>query len=155
MSADTPAPRTLVPDLAARIELQLLPVRRLAHCVVASVMEGTRWALLEPAGDGLWQRLRGQVEAFLESFAQHGAIVGDRAEDSYFVICDQRLNSAPGELRVLFGFAPVRPAGFLSYLVTHRAAGSSVRAVSVSRVATHRSRGDEEVETAILQGLLT
>ncbi len=154
-SADSPEPRTLVPDLAARTELQLLSVRRLAHCVVASVVHGTRWALLEPAGDGLWQRLRAQVEAFLESFAQHGVLVGDRAEDSYFVICDQRLNAAPGELHVLFGFAPVRPAGFLAYLVTHRAGGSSVRAVSVNRVATHRRRGEEEIETAILQGLLT
>jgi phage tail sheath protein FI len=98
------------------------------------------------------------VEAFLESFAQHGALVGDRAEDSYFVICDERLNSAAvrsrGELHVLFGFAPVRPAEFLAYLVTHRAGGSCVRAVSVNRVATHQRRGEEEVETAILQGLL-
>lgn len=142
-----PEQRTLVPDVAARPELRLLQVRRLAHCIVASIVQGTRWALLEPVSKDLWQRLRAQVEAFLESFAQHGALVGDRTEDSWFVICDERLNAAAGELRLLFGFAPVRPAEFLAYLVVHRAGGSSVRAVSVNRAATHRV-------DAVLQGLL-
>lgn len=150
--------RTLVPDLAARAELRLLTVRRLAHCIVASITRGTRWALLEAGSEGLWVRLRAQVEAFLESFAQHGALVGDRAEDSYFVVCDSRLNGlaerGSGELHLLFGFAPVRPAEFLAYLVTQRAGGSSVRAVSVNRAVTHRRRGEEEIETSILRGLL-
>jgi hypothetical protein len=151
-------PRTLVPDLGARAELRVLAVRRLSHCIVASITRGTRWALLEASGEGLWLRLRAQVEAFLESFAQHGALVGDRAEDSYFVVCDARLNTlgtrGSGELHLLFGFAPVRPAEFLAYLVTHRAGGSTVRAVSVNRTVSHRRRGEEEIETSILQGLL-
>lgn len=155
---DVPEPRTLVPDLAVRSELRLLSSRRLAHCLVASIVQGTRWALLETPGEALWRKLRAQVEAFLESFAQQRALKGDSVEDSYFVICDERLNATGGgrgELHLLFGFATVKPAGFLSYLVTHTAAGSTVRAVSVNRTVTHGRRGEAEIETAILQRLLT
>lgn len=157
-AAAAPEPRTLVPDLTARSELRLLSVRRRAHCIVTSIMQGTRWALLEAPGDVLWQRLRAQVELFLESCVRQGGLAGDRAEDSYFVICDSRLNppgSGRGELQLLFGLAPLRPAEFISYLLTHTAAGSSVRAVSVNRVATHRRRDADEIETAMLRGLYT
>jgi len=156
--ADVPELRTLVPDLAARPELRALGTRRLAQRIVTSVVTGTRWVLLETPGDALRQRLRAQIEAFLEPFAQHGALAGACAEDSYFVICDERLNAVVpgrGAVQVLFGFAPLRPAEFLAYLITHTAGGSTVRAVSVSRAATHRRRSAEEIETAILQGLIT
>jgi hypothetical protein len=59
-----------------------------------------------------------------------------------------------GEVKLLIGFAPVRPGDFQAYLITHRAAGSTVRATTVNRVATHGWRGEEAVELAILKELM-
>jgi hypothetical protein len=152
------SPRTLVPEISAKSELRFLSARRLGQFVAASILRGTRWALLEPAGAPLWTRLRAQVEAFLESVAQQGALVGDKPEDSYFVVCDARLNGGAGsqtaELRLLFGIAALRPGEFQAWLVTHRTAESSIRQVSVNRVFTGGRRADEEFETAILRGLV-
>jgi phage tail sheath protein FI len=151
-------PTTLVPELNARPEKRILAVRRLGHYVVSSVVRGTRWTLLEATDPTLWLRLRVQVEAFLESVAVQGALVGDRPEDGYFVICDERLNRAvgqhPRELNLLFGIAALRPREFQAWLVTHRAAGSTVRAVSVNRRFTEAVQAQDEIETAILRGVL-
>jgi uncharacterized protein len=158
MPAPTHSPRTLVTELSAKSDLRFLSVRRLGQYVTASIVRGTPWALLQPPGPQLWALLRAQVEAFLESVAQQGALVGDSPEDSYFVICDERINGIAGlqssELHLLFGFAALRPGEFQAYLISHRAAGSSVRQVSVNRVFTGGKRADEEFETGILRGLV-
>lgn len=158
MPAPMHSPRTLVTELSARSDLRFLSARRLGQYVTASIVRGTRWALLQPAGPQLWARLCAQVEAFLESVAQQGALVGDKPEDSYFVICDARINGIAGlqssELHLLFGFAALRPGEFHAHLVSHRAAHSSIRQVSVNRVFTGGRRADEEFETGILRGLV-
>jgi len=111
---------------------------------MTSVEQGTRWALFEPAGPALWGELCTQVTGFFAALQDEGAFVGARAEDSYFVICDQRLNDPArpsgggGGVQLLIGFAIVRPGEFHTCLVDHRHAGSSVRAVSVNRWALPR-----------------
>jgi hypothetical protein len=158
LAPSTLPPCTLVPELNARPEKRYLAVRRLGHYVVSSVLRGTRWSLLEATDPGLWARLRLQVEAFLESVAMQGALVGDRPEDGHFVICDERLNRAvgqhPREVSLLFGIAALQPREFQAWLVTHRAGASSVRAVSVNRRFTEAVQAPEEIETAILRGVL-
>ena len=152
------APCTLVPELNARPDKRYLAVRRLGHYVVSSVVRGTRWSLLEATDAGIWARLRLQVEAFLESVAVQGALVGDRPEDGHFVICDERLNRVighhPREVNLLFGIAALQPREFQAWLVTHRAGASSVRAVSVNRRFTEAVQTPDEIETAILRGVL-
>jgi len=149
--------RTMVPDTNARSDWRYLSVRRLALFIEASVLRGTRWALLERATAPTWTRVRAQVEAFLESLDQEGAFVGGASAESYFVICDDRLNGVPdgipGAFRLLYGFAALRPGEFRAFLVTHRVAGSSVTQVSVNRLFTAERRVEEEIETAILRGL--
>jgi uncharacterized protein len=152
------APCTLVPELNARPEKRYLAVRRLGHYVVSSVLRGTRWTLLGVNDSKVWSQLRRQVESSLESVAVQGALVGDRPEDGYFVICDERLNRAvsqhPREVNLLFGIAAMRPREFQAWLVTHRAGGSSVRSVSVNRRFTEAIQSQDEIETAILRGVL-
>ncbi len=46
-----------------------------------------------------------------------------------------------------------RPGEFQSCLVTHERSGSSVRAVTINRMATSGARVTEEIETAILRQL--
>jgi uncharacterized protein len=152
------AASTLVPELNAKPEKRYLAVRRLGLYVVGSVLRGTRWTLLGVTETQMWRQLRAQVEAFLESVAAQGALVGDRPEDGYFVICDERLNRAggrhPREVNLLIGIAPMRPREFQTWLITHRPGGSVVRSVSVNRRFTEAVQAQEEIETAILRGIV-
>ncbi len=150
--------RTLLPETAARGEWRYLPARRLSLWLQACILEGTRWTRLVTAGAAQWERARAQVEEFLESLSVGGAFAGRDAEDSYYVICDARLNSpewvVQGRCCLLFGFASWRSGEFQSFLVTHDRSGSSVRAVTINRLATPGPRVAEEIETAILRQLV-
>ena len=52
---------------------------------------------------------------------------GATAEDAYFVVCDERINShsdvRTGTVNILVGFAALRPGEYHAYLITHEAAG--------------------------------
>jgi hypothetical protein len=106
---------------------------------MTSIERGTRWVLFVHGGAPIWQQVRSQVAAFLEALERDGAFAGRSAAESYFVVCDERLNApaalARAQLRLLFGFAVSRAGDFETCLVTHQSAGSSVRAVSVNRYA--------------------
>jgi phage tail sheath protein FI len=131
--------RTLVAETAAKSDWREFAIRRLALFVLNSVERGTRWAIYENSGPALWARVSSQLTSFFQALEQEGAFAGRRAEESYFVICDQRLNDAEqvaaGRFKLLFGFAASRPGAFQSWLVIHELGASSVRAVSVNRYA--------------------
>lgn len=149
--------RTLVPWNGARAGERFLAARRLALFVVASVVQGTRWAVFEHSGPPLWQRLQAQVSAFLAGLDGEGAFVGATPEEKYFVVCDERLNGATsaqqGSVRLLLGFTSVRPGEFHTWLVTQRADGGSVQPVSVNRLALGGGHFDEQFEHALLRTL--
>jgi len=150
--------RTLLPETAARGEWRYLPARRLTLWLQACILEGTRWTRLVGAGPEQWERARAQVEEFLGALAAGGAFAGRDTEERYYVICDARLNTpesvAAGRACLLFGFAAWRANEFQSCLVTHERHGSSVRAVTINRLATQGPRVAEEIETAILRQLV-
>ena len=152
------SPRTLLPLNAARGEWCYLPARRLTLWLQACVLEGTRWLCFSGANPLHWQRAQVQVEAFLESLSASGAFAGRDSNERYFVICDARVNTpewvALGRCELLFGFAPWRAGEFQSCLVTHERAGSSVRTVTINRLATSGAKVAEEIETAILRQLV-
>lgn len=150
--------RTLLSENAARGEWCFLPARRLALWLQACVLEGTRWTRLVTAGPAQWQAVCEQVGNFLEGLANAGAFAGRDSSERYFVICDERLNTeesiAQGRCSLLFGFAAWRGGEFQSCLVTHEREGSSVRAVTINRLATSGAKVSEEIETAILRQIV-
>jgi len=150
------SPRTLAAGGSGASDWKYLSARRLALFVAASIEQGTRWVTLEHNGPATWERARAQVEAFLEQLAAGGAFAGAAAEESHFVITDERVNRpatlAEGKFNLLFGFATSKPGAFDTWLVTHRAGASRVRPVSVNRSATSKNRVEWEIETAILRG---
>ena len=83
-----------------------------------------------------------KVGTFAAATFRDGAFVGRTAAENYYVVCDQRLNTADdvarGRFQLLFGFATLRPGEFQSYLVTQQPDGSSARAASVNRYALPR-----------------
>jgi hypothetical protein len=131
--------RTLIPEAGVKNEWRYLCGRRFALFVMSSIEQGTRWVLFEPPGAGLWERVRSEVTAFLESLEDEGAFAGRSAEENYFVICDERVNDseqvAAGKFQLVFGFADSRPRDFQTFLVTQELGRSSVRAASVNRYA--------------------
>lgn len=149
---------TLLPETASRPAARHLASRRLALEVCASIVRGTRWALMGGEGPALWSRLGAQVQEYLATVAAQGALVPDILEDSYFVVCDERVNKAGSggraEVRILFGYADRHPCDFQSFLVTHRIDGSQVRAASVNRLMTGPRRTAPALEDAMLHNPL-
>lgn len=150
------SPRTLAAGGRGTSDWKYLSARRLALFIAASVEQGTRWVLLEHNGPATWERAQAQVESFLDELAAQGAFAGAAAEETHFVIADERVNRpqtlAEGKFNLLFGFATSKPGDFDTWLVTHRAGASRVRPVSVNRSATSRQRVEWEIETSILRG---
>ncbi|HVN43991.1 MAG TPA: hypothetical protein VMT66_01975 [Steroidobacteraceae bacterium] len=150
------SPRTLAAGSSGASDWRYLSARRLALFVASSIEQGTRWVLLEHNGPSTWKRAQAQVESFLDELAAHGAFAGAAAEDSHFVIADERVNRpqtlSEGKFNLLFGFATSKPGEFDTWLVTHRAGASRVRPVSVNRSATSKQRVEWEIETSILRG---
>src|SRR5690606_29283141 len=118
--------------------------RRLALFIEASIERGTRWMLFEQNDEATWRRAQAQVEAFLDSLDQGGAFAGASPDESYFVICDDRVNPphtiAEGKIKLLYGFAISRPSEFHARLVTHQAGASRTRTVFPNRAATSQRR---------------
>jgi phage tail sheath protein FI len=150
------SPRTLAAGGSGASDWKYLSARRLALFVAASVEQGTRWVLLEHNGPATWERAQAQVEAFLDELAAQGAFAGAAADETHFVIADERVNRpqtlAEGKFNLLFGFATSKPGAFDTWLVTHRAGTSRVRPVSVNRSETAKNRVEWEIETGILRG---
>ncbi len=149
--------RTLGGGLAKRGELRTLTARRMLLWIAASVERGTRWMTLESNIRSVRDRARSQVLAFLEGLSTQGAFTASGLGASCFVICDERLNGeaqiASGEFHLLYGIACQTPGAFETWLVTHRAAGSRARPVSVNRYATPGPDVQVEIESAILRDL--
>jgi phage tail sheath protein FI len=79
-----------------------------------------------------------QVRAFFERLHEAGAFGTRTMEESFFVICDRRVNSvdsAPsGDFQIIIGFAAARRREYHSFRISHSASGSKVAPVSLNRL---------------------
>jgi phage tail sheath protein FI len=152
------SPRTLASGAAAVSDWRYLSARRLALFILTSIERGTRWMLFERNAQGTWTMARAQVEAFLDSLYAEGAFSGRSGEDSYFVVCDERINNEEqlrrGRINLAFGFAAGKPGEYHAFIVTHEPGGSSARPISVNRFANYSARVNLEIESSILRGLV-
>ncbi len=117
--------RTLRGDDALSSEHKYIPIRRLTNLIASSLYIGTHFAVFEPNDPDLWAQLRSAVTAFMRRLHQQGAFQesAQRSEsDSFFVVCDDTVNTpttiALGEVHVVVGFAPLRPAEFVIVTIT-------------------------------------
>lgn len=94
-----------------------LPVRRLALHIETSILQGLRWRSGEDNDEALWASFRVEVGDFLRELFRAGAMQGTTPRDAYFVRCDSETTSrgdiADGRVRMVVGFAAVRPAEFV------------------------------------------
>ncbi len=152
------SPRTLASGAAAVSDWRYLSARRLALFVMTSIERGTRWMLFERNAEPTWKLARSQVEAFLESLYAEGAFVGRTGEESYFAVCDERINTfetmRAGKINLAFGFAATKPGEYHAFIVTHTLSGSRTRPIRLNRFANFSPSVDEEISSSILRGLV-
>jgi hypothetical protein len=152
------SPRTLASGSAAVSDWRYLSARRLALFVLTCVERGTRWMLFERNAQPTWTMARAQVEAFLDSLYAEGAFIGRSGEPSYFVVCDERINTEEtmraGKVNLAFGFAATKPGEYHAFIVTHQPSGSRAKEISVNRFANYSPSVDLEIESSILRGLV-
>lgn len=107
----------------AHSEWKYIPVRRLALFIEESIYRGTQWVGFEPNDEPTWARVRASVDQFMLDLFRQGAFKGASPRDAFFVRCDggtttssDRLN---GVMHLVVGFAPLRPAEFITVTIQH------------------------------------
>jgi phage tail sheath protein FI len=92
-------------------------VRRLMIYIEQSIEQGIRWAVFEPNGLPLWQKLKREINEFLTRVWHDGGLFGATADKAFYVRIDEALNPpstrALGRLYIEIGVAVVRPAEFI------------------------------------------
>jgi hypothetical protein len=103
-------------------------VRRLVNMLKESIADGTNWCVFEPNDYLLWKRITRDVRAFLLRVWRDGALMGRTPEQAFFVKCDEETNPPEavdaGEVRCQIGIAPVKPAEFVIFEISHTERGS-------------------------------
>ncbi|HJY75507.1 MAG TPA: phage tail sheath C-terminal domain-containing protein [Burkholderiales bacterium] len=107
-------------------EYKYVPVRRTAIMLRKSIYDGIQWAVFEPNDQRLWSALRTNIGAFMNSLFRAGAFQGEKANDAYFVRCglgDTMVQDDidRGQVIVLVGFAPLKPAEFVIVRIQQKA----------------------------------
>jgi hypothetical protein len=107
--------RSLV--VASDDQWRYVPVRRFTLFVERSVSSSVQSAAFEPNGPALWAAVNSKVTEFLSGLFQSGELKGDRPSQAYFVKCGVETMTesdvANGDLNIVVGFAPLKPAEFV------------------------------------------
>lgn len=115
--------RTLATQTQA--DFRYVSVRRMAIYLKESIDKWIQWAVFEPNDANLWQQLRLNIGYFMAAQFREGAFAGQKADEAYFVKCDQETTTQAdiehGIVNVQVGFAPLKPAEFIVLSFTQRA----------------------------------
>ena len=88
---------------------------RLDIYVEESIKALTEWAVFEPIDEQLFNRLEGQLCEFFNTLMADGSIKGETAEEAYYVVCDDTINTDPNSstVEIEVGYARKKPAEFV------------------------------------------
>ena len=110
-------------------EFKYVNVRRYFNYLERSIDQGTQWVVFEPNGERLWGDVRETVASFLYNEWVSGALLGEKAEQAYFVRCDRSTMTQNdldnGRLICLVGVAVVKPAEFVIFRIGQKTANST------------------------------
>lgn len=107
-------------------EYRYVPVRRTAIMLRRSIHDGIQWAVFEGNDERLWSSLRLNIGSFMNRLFRAGAFQGSKASDAYFVRCGlgdtmTQDDIDAGQVIVLVGFAPLKPAEFVIVRIQQQA----------------------------------
>ena len=115
----------------ASSEWRYINVRRLFNMIEESIAQSTRWVVFEPNDRSLWKAIRRDIGAFLTMIWRDGALMGRTPEEAFFVKCDEETNTPEiidaGQVVILIGIAPVKPAEFVIFRISQSAGGSELQ----------------------------
>jgi uncharacterized protein len=107
------AGRTLSADPSYR----QMSVRRLMTMLRRVLYRQMQWAVFEPNDSRLRGDIHNQLDAYLRQLFAANAFAGSRAEEAFFIRCDDELNPPQvvdaGRLYCYVGVAPAEPLEFL------------------------------------------
>ncbi len=127
--------RTMAGLHARTPEQSYLQYRRMTLFLAASVERGTRWSIFHVSEPGLWRRLTEQVSQFFKELQDQGLFGEEASQQSWFVLCDGRLNLREAPMvSLLYGIAARREGQFQAFMVTHSVSQSTVRSVTLNRL---------------------
>jgi uncharacterized protein len=108
-------PRSLV--VATDEQWKYVPVRRLTLFVEQSIAASLQSVAFEPNGPALWANVQATVSDFLAQLFADSRLSGARPAEAYFVKCGPETMTERdvqnGDLNVVVGFAPLKPAEFV------------------------------------------
>jgi len=115
--------------LSADAEWKYIPVRRMAIFLRVSIYRGIQFAVFEPNDEPLWSELRLNIGSFMTGLFRRGAFQGSSPSQAFFVKCDGETTPQDdinlGIVKVLVGFAPLKPAEFVVVKISQKAGQSS------------------------------
>lgn len=92
-------------------------IRRSLIFLKAGLTEITRFAIFEPNDEILWENIEAVITQYLTTQFQQGVLRGASTEDSFFVKCDEEINTPDavnaGIVRIEVGVALASPAEFI------------------------------------------
>jgi phage tail sheath protein FI len=102
----------------ANPEYRYVPVRRTAIMIGESLYQSLQSVVFQPNNHVLWGSLRANIGGFMEGLFRAGAFQGEKSSDAYFVRCNlgdtmTQTDIDSGIVRVIVGFAPLKPAEFV------------------------------------------
>jgi phage tail sheath protein FI len=108
-------------------EWRYVPIRRTAIMIEQSIYNGIQWAVFEPNNFNLWASLRVNIGSFMDGLFRAGAFQGQKASDAYFVRCGLGDTMTQGDIDrgqviVIVGFAPLKPAEFVIVRIQQKVA---------------------------------
>lgn len=108
-------------------EWRYIPIRRTAIMIEQSIYNGIQWAVFEPNNHNLWASLRVNIGSFMDGLFRAGAFQGQKASDAYFVRCGLGDTMTQGDIDrgqviVIVGFAPLKPAEFVIVRIQQKVA---------------------------------
>jgi phage tail sheath protein FI len=107
--------------LSSDPDWRFVNVRRLISMIEHALLLSMQWAVFEPNSVYLWQKVKLSITSFLNAIWRQGALAGNTAEESFFVICDETNNplatTSVGQLIIDIGVAPAVPAEFIVFRI--------------------------------------
>ncbi|MBK0327777.1 phage tail sheath family protein [Rhodobacteraceae bacterium F11138] len=99
-------------------QYRYIPVRRTQNMIGESLYSALQSVVFEPNDHKLWSGLRAGIGNFMDGLHRAGAFQGEKASDAYFVNCGLGSTMTQGDIdagivRVVVGFAPLKPAEFV------------------------------------------
>lgn len=114
----------------ARPQFRYVPVRRTQSMIGESLYRALQAVVFEPNDYKLWGALRASVGDFMDGLHRSGAFQGEKTSDAWFVRCGLGATMTQGDIdagivRVVVGFAPLKPAEFVVVEIQQKVGQSS------------------------------